>query len=45
MLLKKEEVERIRAKTIFDENSMQWRIPKFYLKQKEVSLPTIGLNI
>jgi hypothetical protein len=42
MLLTKDELKRIRAKTTFDEEEMRWVVPRFYLKAREVSLPTIG---
>lgn len=42
MLLSKNELYRIREKTVFDENNMKWVVPYFYLRGKEVVLPKIN---
>lgn len=42
MLLKPEELHKIKLKCTYDEDDGQWTIPVFQLKAKEVSLPTLS---
>jgi len=41
-----QELEKIKAKSSFDENRSEWRIPMFYLNpnkgEKDVQFPTIN---
>lgn len=44
MMLTKQELKIIREHTVFDEDNMKWLVPYFYMKPKEVALPSIGMS-
>jgi hypothetical protein len=39
MLMKEEDIARIKSKSSYDDNQDEWVIPPFMLKAKEVTLP------
>jgi uncharacterized protein YeeX (DUF496 family) len=41
MLMKKEEIARLKMKSSYDDNLDDWIIPPFKLKEKEITLPTL----
>lgn len=44
MLLKDEEIAKLKLKSTYDDNSNDWVIPPFILKGKEVTLPSLKKN-
>ena len=44
MLLKDNEIEKVRHRSSFEEESQQWNIPYFYLQAKNVAFPKLGKN-
>jgi hypothetical protein len=42
MLLRDEEIAKLKMKSDYDDDRDDWVIPPFVLKGKEVSLPTLG---
>jgi hypothetical protein len=41
MLMKNEEIAKLKLKSQYDDNIDDWMIPPFMLKAKEVTLPTL----
>lgn len=44
MLMKDEEIAKLRMKSKYDEDANDWVIPPFILKAKEVTLPAMKKN-
>jgi hypothetical protein len=44
MLMKDEEIARLKVKSQYDDNINDWIIPPFILKAKEVTLPSLKKN-
>lgn len=44
MLMKDEEIAKIKMKSKYDENQEDWNVPPFILRSKEVNLPTLKKN-
>ena len=44
MLMKEEDIARIKSKSSYDDNQDEWIIPPFMLKAKEVTLPQLKKN-
>jgi len=42
MVLTGHELQKIRTKSSYDEDRGEWNIPPFFMKNKEVQLPTLG---
>ena len=41
MLMKEEEIAKLKLKSQYDENADDWSIPPFMLKAREVTLPSL----
>lgn len=39
MLMKEEDIARIKSRSTYDDNNDDWVVPPFMLKAKEVTLP------
>lgn len=44
MLMKDEDIARIKSRSTYDDNSDDWIVPPFMLKAKEVTLPQLKKN-
>jgi hypothetical protein len=44
MVLKPEEVAKIKNKSTFDDDRNEWNVPVFHLKNKEVALPSLSIK-
>ena len=44
MLMKDEEIARLKTKSTYEDNINDWQIPPFILKAKEVTLPALKKN-
>lgn len=44
MLMKNEEIVRLKTKSSYDDNINDWIIPPFILKAKEITLPSLKMN-
>ena len=44
MLMKEEDIARIKSKSSYDDNQDDWVVPPFMLKAKEVTLPQLKKN-
>lgn len=44
MLMKNEEIAKIKHKSNYDDNINDWIIPPFILKAREVTLPSLKKN-
>ena len=44
MLMKDEEIAKIKHKSEYDDNTDDWVVPPFMLKAKEVTLPSLKKN-
>ena len=44
MMLKDNEIEKVRRKCMFDDEKQEWEIPVFILKAKEVQFPRLSAN-
>lgn len=44
MMMKNEEIAKIKSKSQYDENIDDWSVPPFMLKSKEVTLPSLKKN-
>lgn len=44
MLMKVEEIAKIKTKSEYDDDTDDWVVPQFKLAAKEVSLPTLGMG-
>ena len=42
MVMKEDQLYKIKAKSSFDEESNNWKVPAFILKKQEVNLPQLG---
>lgn len=42
MVLKKEEITKLKEKSKYDDGSNEWDIPIFVLRAKDVELPTLS---
>lgn len=42
MLMKDEEIAKLKMKSEYDEDADDWVVPPFSLKAKEISLPSLG---
>ena len=43
MLMKDEEIAKIKMKSEYDDDRDDWIVPPFQLKAKEVTLPSLGV--
>jgi hypothetical protein len=44
MLMKSEEIAKIKLKSSYDDNLNDWIVPPFILRAKEVTLPSLKKN-
>ena len=44
MMMKDEEIAKIKIKSSYDDNIDDWNVPPFILKAKEVTLPSLKKN-
>lgn len=44
MVLKPEELAKLKGKAAFDDGTNEWQIPMFLLKAKEVALPSLSIK-
>ena len=44
MLMKDEEIAKVKIKSEYDEDRDEWVVPPFQLKAKEVTLPSLGMK-
>jgi hypothetical protein len=44
MLMKDEEIAKLRLKSEYDDDLDDWKVPPFILKAKEVTLPSLKKN-
>jgi len=44
MILKPEELAKLKGKSNFDDGMNEWAIPIFLLKAKEVALPSLSMK-
>ncbi len=44
MLMKDEEIAKVKIKSEYDEDLDDWVVPAFQLKAKEVTLPSLGMK-
>ena len=44
MLMKPEEIAKLKIKSSYDDNAEDWQVPPFILKAKEVTLPSLKKN-
>jgi hypothetical protein len=44
MVMKPEELQKLKMKSTYDDGSQEWTIPVFLLKAKEVALPSLSIK-
>lgn len=44
MVMKPEELTKLKMKSSYDDGSNEWTIPVFLLKNKEVALPSLSIK-
>jgi hypothetical protein len=44
MMMKSEEIARLKSKSSYDDNTGEWNVPPFILKGKEITLPSLKKN-
>lgn len=44
MLMKNEEIAKLKTKSTYDDNINDWLVPPFILRAKEVTLPSLKKN-
>jgi hypothetical protein len=42
MVLRPDELKKVRRKTTYDENAEEWSVPPFIFKQKEIVFPRLN---
>jgi hypothetical protein len=44
MVMKQEEISKLKAKSTYDDGMNEWSIPVFLLKNREVALPSLSIK-
>jgi hypothetical protein len=44
MMMKNEEIAKLKTKSTYDDNQNDWIVPPFILRAKEITLPSLKKN-
>lgn len=44
MVMKPEEIAKLKGKSVYDDGTNEWTIPVFLLKAREVALPSLSIK-